>query len=362
MRQYENKWFFIKTVTSGFFVILLLGSVADLPAEGASLPREITTASGVEMIQVPAGTFTMGDPQGQPDEQPHQVQVSSFYIDKYPVTQEEFAQAMKDEYPSQCQPSRWKDPHNPVEQISWAYAVRYCNRRSIREGLRPCYNLETWQCDFTADGYHLPTEAQWEYACRAGTTGRYFFGNDESKLKNYAWYRDNSSRKPHPVGQKPPNPWGLYDMLGNVWQWCNDFYKVDYYQDCPKENPRGPETGDSKVLRGGCWSSKADSLRCAVRYNESPNYADICFGYDIYGFRCVRNAPPPTDSGPATVPISNVQQKQIGSASEADAPSNSNKNKIKIILPIIIVFLIVDAALLAVLWKRKRQRSSQGKN
>jgi formylglycine-generating enzyme required for sulfatase activity len=150
--------------------------------------------------------------------------------------------------------------------------------------------LDTWKCNFAANGYRLPTEAEWEYACRAGTTTTYFFGDDESKLKAYAWFEDNSGGKPRPVGQKPANPWGLYDMHGNVWEWCNDFYKVDYYQESPRENPRGPETGETKVLRGGAWKFSAESCRSGYRYNENPGYADVCFGYDIYGFRCVRNA------------------------------------------------------------------------
>jgi formylglycine-generating enzyme required for sulfatase activity len=187
-------------------------------------------------------------------------------------------------------PSRWKADKNPVEQVRWSDAVKFCNERSRLEGLAPCYNLETWQCNFNANGYRLPTEAEWEYACRAGTKTAYFFGNDPLKLTDYAWFDKNSGRHPQPVGQKRPNPWGLYDMCGNVWQWCNDFYKVDYYQEAAQENPRGPKEGKSKVVRGGAWKFSAQNCRSGFRYNENPGYADVCFGYDIYGFRCVRNA------------------------------------------------------------------------
>ena len=225
----------------------------------------------------------MGD-ENEVDANPHEVVLSSFYMDKYLVTQEEYRRVMEKN------PSRWKADKNPVEQVRWSDAVKYCNARSRLEKLKPCYDLQTWRCNFDANGYRLPTEAEWEYACRAGTKTDYFFGNNPSKLDDYAWFKENSGGKPRPVGRKPPNPWGLYDMYGNVWQWCNDFYKVDYYQESPEENPKGPRAGETKVVRGGAWKFSADSCRSGYRYNEAPGYADVCFGYDIYGFRCVRNA------------------------------------------------------------------------
>ncbi len=246
-------------------------------------PKEIKTESGVEMILLPGGWFIMGDDKGEVDERPaHKIYVAPFYMDKYPVTQEEYERVMGEN------PSRWKGGRNPVEQVRWSDAVRYCNARSRLEGLQPCYNLETWECDFDADGYRLPMEAEWEFACRAGTKTRYFFGDNPRKLKLYAWFKGNSGGRPRPVGRKLPNPWGLYDMYGNVWEWCNDFYKVDYYGESPLKNPKGPKTGNTKVLRGGSWNSKAEECRSSYRYNENPGYTDVCFGYDIYGFRCVR--------------------------------------------------------------------------
>jgi formylglycine-generating enzyme required for sulfatase activity len=134
----------------------------------------------------------------------------------------------------------------------------------------------------------LPTEAEWEYACRAGTKTVYYFGDDPAKLGEYAWFDKNSGGHPRPVGQKKPNPWGLYDICGNLWEWCNDFYKVDYYNESPATDPKGPDAGQTKVVRGGMWRANADKCRSAYRYNENPGYADVCFGYDIYGFRCVR--------------------------------------------------------------------------
>ena len=247
-------------------------------------PGGTATESQIEMVQIPGGRFTMGD-KDEVDAPPHEIAVSPFYVDKHLVTQEQYQKIMGDN------PSRWKGGKNPVEQVRWSDAVKFCNARSRLEGLQPCYDLETWQCNFEANGYRLPTEAEWEYACRAGTQTTYLFGSDASKLGDYAWFDKNSGGHPQPVGRKRPNPWDLYDMIGNVWQWCNDFYKVDYYQESPQENPRGPKEGENKVVRGGAWKFSGDNCRSGYRYNEAPGYVDVCFGYDIYGFRCVRADP-----------------------------------------------------------------------
>ncbi|MCU0917834.1 MAG: formylglycine-generating enzyme family protein [Planctomycetes bacterium] len=236
------------------------------------------------MVLIQGGRFTMGD-QDEPDAAPHEVTVSSFHMDKYLVTQEQYEKLMGDN------PSRWKGPKNPVEGVRWSDAVKFCNARSKAEGLQPCYDLTTWQCNFEANGYRLPTEAEWEYACRAGTSTAYFCGNSPTQLGDYAWFDRNAGGRPQPVGQKKPNPWGLYDICGNVWHWCHDFYQVEYYAASPKENPRGPQEGDTRVVRGGAWKFSSDNCRSGYRYNENPGYVDVCFGYDIYGFRCVRNAP-----------------------------------------------------------------------
>ncbi len=243
-----------------------------------------TEPSQSEMVRISGGRFMMGD-KDEVDAPPHEVVVSPFYMDKHLVTQEQYQRIMGDN------PARWKGPKNPIEQVRWSDAVKLCNTRSRLEGFEPCYDLNTWQCNFETNGYRLPTEAEWEYACRAATQTAYFFGNDASKLGDYAWFDKNSGGHPQPVAQKQPNPWGLYDMVGNVWQWCNDFYQVDYYQQSPKENPRGPKEGENKVVRGGAWKFSGDNCRSGYRYNEAPGYVDVCFGYDIYGFRCVRNAP-----------------------------------------------------------------------
>jgi formylglycine-generating enzyme required for sulfatase activity len=241
-------------------------------------------APGADMLLIQGGRFMMGDKE-EVDAPLHEVTVSSFMIDKYLVTQELYQKVMGEN------PARWKGEKNPIEQVRWSDAVKFCNRRSQLEGLQPCYDLTTWQCDFGATGYRLPTEAEWEYACRANTTTPFFFGENGAKLGDYAWFDKNSGGRPRPVGQKLPNPWGLYDICGNVWEWCNDFYQVDYYKQSPKQDPRGPQQGATKVVRGGAWRFKEESCRSGYRYNENPGYADVCFGYDIYGFRCARKAP-----------------------------------------------------------------------
>jgi formylglycine-generating enzyme required for sulfatase activity len=233
------------------------------------------------MVSIPSGKFMMGDKE-EVDSPQHEVTISAFLMDKRLVTQDQYQKMMG------TNPSRWKGGDNPVEQLRWSDAVKFCNKRSETEGLKPCYDLATLKCDFTADGYRLPTEAEWEYACRAGTATAYFFGEAPTKVGEYAWFDMNAGGRPRPVGQKQPNPWGLLDMVGNVWQWCNDFYKVDYYPESPKQDPTGPAEGKNKVLRGGAWRFSADNCRSGYRYNEHPGSADVCFGYDIYGFRCVR--------------------------------------------------------------------------
>jgi sulfatase modifying factor 1 len=251
-------------------------------ASGGDSPQEIITAGGVPMIHVPGGQFLMGDATGDDTVPAHKVSVGSFDMDKFEVTQELYEKI------AGRNPSRHKGAKNPVERVRWREAIAFCNARSEAEHLRPCYDLAKGVCDFSADGYRLPTEAEWEFACRGGTSGAYYFGDDARSLKGNAWFKDNADRTTHPVGRLRPNPLGLCDMAGNVWEWCNDWYQVDYYEKSPADNPRGPDEGEKKVLRGGAFTSKPDNCTSAARNCDDPGFADACVASDDFGFRCVR--------------------------------------------------------------------------
>ena len=269
----------------GLLALALLGpSCKKAPALAA--PEIVTTKSGIEMVLIAAGHFKMGDDKGKDDERPaHDVELDAFLMDRCEMTQAAYGKLVP------VNGSHFKGPERPVEMISWGDAALYCNKRSQEEGLEPCYDEQSGECNYNASGYRLPTEAEWEYACRAGSTADYSFGADARQLAQAGWFADNSSKRTQPVGQKQPNAWGLYDMHGNVAEWCNDPYGKAYYKEAQSGNPRGPADAPQRVLRGGAWNSKADACRSAYRVGESPGSQDACFARDAIGFRCVRRAP-----------------------------------------------------------------------
>jgi formylglycine-generating enzyme required for sulfatase activity len=238
-----------------------------------------------EMVLVEAGSFQMGSNDGHPNEQPmHAVRITrAFYIGKYEMTFEQYDQFYADPTAIVRKPQDfgWGRGTRPVV-VKWYDAVAYCNWLSEKEGLPPCYSGKgrLTQCDFSANGYRLPTEAEWEYAARGGnrSQGYKYAGSDDPG--EVAWYGDNSGGQTHPVGQKKPNELGLYDMSGNAWEWCWDWYRANYYASSPASDPRGPISGNrdsiygwDKVTRGGNYLEGADLLRVAYRNGDWPTYA-----------------------------------------------------------------------------------------
>ena len=247
---------------------------ADLPI--IELPS-ITNTLGMKLTLIPAGTIMMGSPESEEDrdddEHQHQVTISkAFYMQTTEVTQGQWKAVMGTE-PWKGESFVKEGANYPVTYVSWDDAVAYCKKLSEKEGKT----------------YRLPTEAQWEYACRAGTKTTWSFGNNENALGDYAWYEKNAwdidEKYAHHVGLKKPNAFGLYDMHGNVYEWCHDYYGGDYYKQSPEQDPTGPASGASRVLRGGSWFSFYARLsRSASRYWLDADFRDD-FGF---GFRLVR--------------------------------------------------------------------------
>ncbi len=240
------------------------------------LEKEFAVALGngvqMEMVLIRAGEFLMGsrdsDKDASPDEKPqHRVRIGRpFYLGKYLATQEQWQAVMGNN------PSYFKGPKNPVELVSWDDCQEFLKRLNGRfRRVLPAGEGE----------FQLPTEAQWEYACRAGSTVRFCFGDEETALGEYAWYDGNSGNKTHPVGAKKPNAWGLYDMHGNVWEWCRDWYDGDYYGKASADDPTGPTTGSLRVRRGGSWYGPAKYCRSADRYGRVPGYRNAYLGLRV---------------------------------------------------------------------------------
>lgn len=256
------------------------------PVFGMNLQRAIV------MKEIPAGTFSMGETGIA--EPVHQVTLSAFKMQETPVTQEQYLAVMK-KNPSYFNLGA-KALLRPVENVSWYDAVQFCNSLSKLSGLDPCYTFtDTVDAgnnyivaanvvfDATKNGYRLPTEAQWEYACRAGAKTTYWWGADTSGMGARTWFADNTGGAgTQPVATKLANAYGLYDMMGNVWEWCDDWYGA--YTTAATTDPTGPATGTYRVQRGGSWGSNAHVgfFRCADRLINYPLVRD-----DYGGFRVV---------------------------------------------------------------------------
>jgi formylglycine-generating enzyme required for sulfatase activity len=242
------------------------------PPTTATEPRIIVSPKGgIELVRIEGGTFLMGAPADEEgtfdDERPqHEVTLSTFYLGKYPVTNEQYARYLAAN-PGAPEPEYWgnreyNQAKQPVVGVSWADAAKYAEWAGLR----------------------LPTEAEWEYACRAGSLGRYCSGEAKEDLDKVGWYASNSGRRLHAVGEKTPNAWGLYDMHGNVLEWCADWHG-EYGPD-EQRDPVGPAQGEYRVLRGGSWLYYGVSLRSADSAGGGPGFRG-----GRVGFRVARGQP-----------------------------------------------------------------------
>ncbi|MGI9443231.1 MAG: formylglycine-generating enzyme family protein [Rubripirellula sp.] len=228
------------------------------PVEDMVLP-ESADSIGMECKLIHAGKFIMGE-----GDQAHEVTLTKpFKMGVHEVTQAQYEQVMG------VNPSHFKGANNPVEMVRWDDAVEFCRRLSELPAEKAAGHV-----------YRLPTEAEWEYACRAGTTTRFSFGDDEWKLGDYAWHDGNADDNTHPVGGKKPNAWGLYDMHGNVWEWCQDLYGD--YPSGTVTDPTGAASGSFRVLRGDCWISSAENCRSAYRGRSNPWLRYYDRGFRVY--------------------------------------------------------------------------------
>ncbi len=250
----------------------------------SSVDTEDQTVS-IDMIYVEGGTLTMGDTskgRGVYKKHTRQVTVSSFYLGKYEVTQKLWEEVMGHNI------SKWKGNDLPVQGISSYECLVFCNKLSLKEGLTPCYSGERsmTNCDWSANGYRMPTEAEWQYAAIGGKQSNNYEYSGSNTLDDVAWYKNNSGSKTHPVGQKQPNELGIFDMTGNVKEWCWDWSgATEYYSTKPAVNPKGEKASTERVLRGGSWSSSIKDCQVENRDSDVPDHR-----YSRnYGFRVCRN-------------------------------------------------------------------------
>jgi formylglycine-generating enzyme required for sulfatase activity len=256
---------------------------------------------GIQLVTIPAGNFIMGNDfeyrPGIPenvnkfygDEQPvHKVTLSSFNMSSTQITQSQYIKVTGNN-----RSNFTGDGNLPVTNLSADEALKYCNMLSKEAGLDPVYDEMAGTCDFNGNGFRLPTEAEWEYACRAGTTTLFYTGNTERDLDRAGWYLSNSGGKTHPVGRKEPNAWGLYDMHGNVFEFCYDGYDMDFsygpYTSESVTDPTGFPYFNMRVMRGGGWFSDPCDCRSALRSSFWTGGNDTFTGGNYYiGFRIVQ--------------------------------------------------------------------------
>jgi formylglycine-generating enzyme required for sulfatase activity len=267
-------------------MVVLQSGCNDLPDVPGNQPKVLTNSIDMKLVLIPKGKFMMDSPpdeKGSPeDARRHEVTISrDYHLGMHEVTQAQYKQIMG-KNPSHFQGDAVAERHpetkrvvkdvdsanHPVEQVSWEDAVEFCQRLSALPEEKKAGRV-----------YRLPTEAEWEYACRAGSQTAYSFGSDEKSLVNFGWYNSNSKGMTHAVGLKKANAWGLYDMHGNVFEWCADWYGV--YPKGSATDPRGPEDGLVRVYRGGCWALVAVYCRSAGRDGIGESFRDYAHGFRV---------------------------------------------------------------------------------
>ena len=278
-------------------ILAALAATASVFASGAKDKVEVeidpALVEMVQMVPVAGGRFNMGTADGEDDEFPaHSVSVDSFNMSTTEVTQELYKRIMGKN------PSYFVGEKLPVEKVSWLDAIIFCNKLSIEMGKRPCYSqnantdTDSWSgannisCNYNANGYRLPTEAEWEFAARGGKNNDTFLYSGSATIDEVAWYEGNSDGETHEVATKAPNTLGLYDMSGNVWEWCWDNYSATFYVNGASANTRGPSEGTGKVLRGGSRASTYGDGSSVCRVTNR-NSAAATERYYLNGFRFV---------------------------------------------------------------------------
>jgi formylglycine-generating enzyme required for sulfatase activity len=278
-----QKRYFLPLVVSSLFATAFVDRVQ------ASSGYTVKNSIGMTLAYVEAGDFVMGDAEGERDEKPHHVKLTTpYFIGTCEVTNSQWLAVMG------SAPTRSEEPDHPVDSIDWEQAVAFCDKLSALPGEKAQGNR-----------YRLPTEAEWEYACRAGTSTKWFFGDTRENYGEYAWFASNSGGHSHPSGLKKPNQWGLFDMYGNVKEWCNDNYAP--YFGASTTDPTGSDKGP-KVVRGGGWLTREET-RSADR-----NAADKKRRYPILGFRVVLEV---TKSNAPGNPLAVVKNGGVGDAIDA---------------------------------------------
>ncbi len=246
-----------------------------------------------EMVFIEGGSYYMGNDYSVAlDEKPeHKATLSNFYISKYEVTFEmfdNFCNSTGFDYPDDGGYGRGK---NPAINVSWEGAIKYCNWLSSRFGYDKVYDLQVDSAgtsikgvNWEANGYRLPTEAEWEYVAKGGSKSQGFAYSGSNDPKEVAWFSENSEAKPHEIGTLKPNELGIYDIVGNAWEWCWDYYDEEYYAKADENDPQGPDKGENRVYRGGNFESKLEFIRITRRFSLSPTLRS-----GLVGIRLVQN-------------------------------------------------------------------------